>query len=194
MRTDGHAVEHRAIVAGLPETGLPVRTGRQAADGIVDAALLVVGVAETTRILVGSKPVSVEVSVPSLPVVVTTDPGILGRIILNLARNAVQLTERGTITIALHIIGSTLEVVVTGTGSGLRQNSSADPSAAGDRIGAAMPVTDMKVGPGLITSRDLARLIGGSITMRSVYGRGAMFTLTLPLPTEERRGGLYAVE
>jgi signal transduction histidine kinase len=163
-------------------------------DGIVDATALVVGIAEATRVLVGNKPVSVETSVPALPVMVTIDPVIFSRIILNLARNVIQFTQRGTVTIALQVIGSTLEVVVNDTGRSFRPSCPADLSTAIDCAGATMAVTDVGVCPGLIDSRDLALLIGGSISMRSVYGRKAMFTLTLPLSPDDRRGGLYAVE
>jgi signal transduction histidine kinase len=163
-------------------------------DRIVDVSALVTRIAETTRVIVGDKPVSVVMSVPSLPVMVTTDPVILCRIILNLAKNAVRFTQQGTITIALQVIGNTLEVVVTDTGGGFRPNRLADYTTAMERFGNAGSGDDAGPGPCLVASSDLARLINGSLTERSKYGRGAMFTLTLPLRCAERRGGLYAVE
>jgi signal transduction histidine kinase len=194
MRIDCHTVDHCGVAAGLREAGLPGAAGMPVADSVVDATALIAGIAETTRVLVGDKPVSVETSVPALPVMVTTDPVMLGRIILNLAKNAVRFTQRGTITIALQVIGSTLEVVVTDTGRGFRPNRLADSTTAMDHPGGTGSGADPGTGPGLVASWDLARLIGGSLAMRSVYGRGAMFTLTLPLRGAERRGGLYAVE
>ena len=69
-----------------------------------------------------------------------------------------------------------------------------EPTTAADHAGNAGVEADAKFGPGLVASWDLARLIGGSLSMRSVYGRGAMFTLTLPLRAADRWGGLYTVE
>lgn len=194
MRTDIHAAKCCNNAAVLSVDGLPAPVGMPAVDGIVDATALVAGIAETTRVLVGDKPVNVQMFVPTLPVMVTTDPVMLSRIILNLAKNAVRFTQRGTITIALQVIGSTLEVVVTDTGRGFRPNRLADHTAAMGSVGSAEAGTDAKFGPGLVASWDLARLIGGSLSMRSVYGRGAMFTLTLPLRAADRWGGLYTVE
>jgi signal transduction histidine kinase len=194
MRTDVHAVERCMDAAGMPETGSPLLSGWKVVDGIVDVTALVAGTAETTRILAEDKLVTVETTVPSLPVMIMTDPVMLRQIILNLLNNAIQFTERGKITIALKVIGSTLEVVVTDTGTGFRPNRLVDPADAMDRAGNAGSQVDAVLSPVLSVSKNFARLIGGSISARSVHGRGAMFTLTLPLRSAERRGGLYAVE
>ncbi len=194
MRTDVHTVERCMDAIGMPETGSPLLSGWKVVDGIVDVTALVAGIAETTHSLAGDKPVTIETTVPSLSVMVTTDPVMLRQIILNLLHNAIQFTERGTITIALKVIGSTLEVVITDTETGGRPQRLADIADAMDRAGNAGSQVDAGLGPVLSVSRNFARLIGGSISVRSVYGRGAMFTLTLPLRSAERRGGLYAVE
>ncbi len=194
MRTDFHGVERCVDAAGTPEKRSSFLSGWQVVDGIVDATALVAGIAETTRILAGDKPMSVELTAPDLPVMITTDPVMFRQIIMDLANNAIRFTERGKITIALKVIGCTLEVVVTDPGSGFRPQCLADFSTSMDRAGNAGSRIDAGIGLGLSVSRDLARLIGGSISVRSVYGRGAMFTFTLPLRAAGRQGSLYAVE
>jgi signal transduction histidine kinase len=162
-------------------------------NSIVDVTALVAGIAETTRILVEDKPVSVELITPDIPVMVATDSVILRQIITNLVVNALRSTERGKITIILQVIGSAPEIVVIDTGNGCRHQRPHDLDAAKNYADTGSLVDGANV-PGLNTSRDLARLFGGSISVRSLYGRGAMLTLTLPILAEDRRRDLYAVE
>jgi signal transduction histidine kinase len=194
MRTNHHALEHCVDATSTRKKISLAPTRSTVADSIVDATALVAGIAETTRILAGDKPVLVELMAPDLPVLVTTDPDVLMRIVMDLVRNALRSTECGKITLALKIIGSTPEIVVTDTGHGYRPNRPAGPDAEMDHAGIAGSRVDEATVPGLNASRDLARRIGGSISVRSVYGRGAMFTLTLPLRAADRRRDLYAVE
>jgi signal transduction histidine kinase len=194
LRTDSHAVERRIDAAGIFEKRSPARHGRHVVDSIVDATALVAGIAETTRILVGDKPVSVELITPDLPVMVETDSIMLRRIITNLVVNALRSAARGKITIVLQVIGSTPEIVVTDMDSDYRHQRPTDLDAATDRAGNTGSLVDVANVPGLNASRDLARLIGGAISARSVYGRGAMYTLTLPILAADRRRDLYAVE
>ena len=119
---------------------------------------------------------------------------VVGTGYVGLVDNAIRFTERGKITIALKVIGSALEVVVTGTGNGFSPRRPAGLATAMGHAGDAGSRVHAGPGPGLGVRRDLARLIGGSISMRRVYGRGAMFTFTLRLRAAERRGGLYTVE
>ena len=194
MRANHHAVKHCVDTVRISERGPLIPCGSQIINGIIDATALVAGIAETTRILAGDKPVSVELMIPDLPILVMTDPVVLRRVVMTLVSNTLRTMERGKITISLRVIGSTPEIVVTGTGSGYRPNLPAGRDAAMDRAGNAVSRIDEANVPGLGVSRYLTRLIGGSISVRSVYGRGAMFTLTLPLRAADRRRDLYAVE
>jgi signal transduction histidine kinase len=194
LRTDTLAVTRRINVAGTLEKRSPLPDGWHVVNVIVDATALVAGIAATARILTGNRPVSVELIVPDHPVMVMTDPVILRRIVIDLAVNALRSTERGMITIALKVIGSTPEIVFTDTGAGFRSKRLVDLPAATGPAGNIKPEIDAKLDPCLNVSRDDARLIGGSVSARSVYGRGASITLTLPLCPAERRRDLYTVD
>ena len=159
----------------------------------IDASLLVADIAETIRVLIGSKPVKVKVMGPSMPVRVITDPLKLRQIIMNLASNAAQFTERGDITIMLAIIGSRLEIAVHDTGPGIMEEHREKLFTAFCEIEDAETRPRQGTGLGLTLSKNLAELIGGSISVASVYGEGSTFTVSLPLQNREQRG-LYDVD
>ena len=127
-----------------------------------DASALIADIAETTRVLVGNKPVNVKVMSPVMPVMVTTDPIKLRQIVMNLASNAAKFTERGEITITLAIIGSGIEISVKDTGPGISEEHREKLFVAFSQIEDAKTKTHEGTGLGLTISKNLAELIGGS--------------------------------
>ncbi|HEY2395236.1 MAG TPA: response regulator [Rudaea sp.] len=111
---------------------------------------------------------------------IDTDSRRLGQILRNLLSNAIKFTPSGGVT--LRILSSdemvTFEVSDTGVGIAAEQQQvvfQAFRQADGSthrRFGGT--------GLGLSISRDLARLLGGGIGVRSAQGEGSVFTLTLP--------------
>ncbi len=159
-----------------------------------NASALLAEIAETARILVGKKPVSVEVSAPAMPIMIFTDPIKLRQIVTNLASNASKFTESGKITLTLAIIGSSLEISVTDTGMGIKEEHLDKLFTAFGQIEDAKTKQHEGTGLGLTISRNFAELIGGSISVSSVFGKGTTFTLSLPLQNMDRQGGLYNAE
>jgi PAS domain S-box-containing protein len=112
---------------------------------------------------------------------VLADPEKLQQIVLNLLSNAVKFTEPGgTITLSSEPRGNCIEISVADTGPGI-------PPEKLDRIFDAFVQVDRRlnqpvqgVGLGLAISRDLAHAMDGEITVESVLGEGATFTLSLP--------------
>jgi PAS domain S-box-containing protein len=118
--------------------------------------------------------------------VVCADPERLKQILTNLLTNAIKFTPAGG-RIRLDCAGeetpagSMLAVRVSDTGRGI-------PSEALGRIFEPFVQIDRHltgesqqgVGLGLAIARDLARRMGGDLTVESVPGEGSTFTLTLP--------------
>lgn len=108
------------------------------------------------------------------PIDTVTDRYKLQQIMLNLLSNAIRYTQRGgvTVTIARTQDGQN-RVSVADTGPGL----SAEQMAT---VFDGPEIHDSAAGIGLPTSRRIAAMLGGSITVASEVGRGSTFTLTIP--------------
>lgn len=118
------------------------------------------------------------------------DPHRLRQILNNLLSNAIKFTPRGQIGIeaAVHADGPqamAVEITVRDQGQGIPADALArlfTPFAQGS---AEVARTYGGTGLGLKVSRDLARLMGGDLTVTSQPGEGAAFTLAVRLPFGE---------
>jgi PAS domain S-box-containing protein len=113
---------------------------------------------------------------------VLADPEKLQQIVLNLLSNAVKFTDAGgTITLSSKPSGNCIDISVADTGAGISAEKLErifDPFVQAERR-LNQPVQG--VGLGLAISRDLAKAMGGEITVESEVGKGSTFTLSLPL-------------
>lgn len=108
---------------------------------------------------------------------VSADPMRVRQILLNLAGNALKFTERGEVTISIEPGERTLAIAVRDTGPGM------DAEQVGrlfERFSQTSPEhAALGSGLGLAISRQLARLIGGNISVTSAPGAGTTFRLHL---------------
>ena len=113
--------------------------------------------------------------------VVRADAEKLQQIVLNLLSNAVKFTEPGgRIDVAARATGATVVVEVRDTGLGIPADQLERIFEPFVQVDARLTRTHEGVGLGLAISRDLARGMGGDLTVRSEIGRGSTFTLSLP--------------
>jgi signal transduction histidine kinase len=106
------------------------------------------------------------------------------QILLNLLSNAIKFTERGG-RIALRADWSgddqkMILVAVSDTGIGIAADQLGPLFEPFVQLDATLTRTRDGTGLGLAISRDLARGMGGDLTVASVVGQGSTFTLTLP--------------
>ncbi len=121
---------------------------------------------------------------PDVPRLVQSDPRHLNEILVNLLSNALKFTEAGGVRVVMTAqsrIGSRarLRIEVSDTGIGIRETAlgrifesftQADGTII-DRFGGT--------GLGLATVRHLVLLLGGTIDVRSVLGKGSTFSVEL---------------
>ncbi|NBD10623.1 response regulator [Corallococcus silvisoli] len=119
---------------------------------------------------------------PDVPPTLETDPQRLGQVLKNLLSNAFKFTEAGEVAFTIATAGPGL------VGFSVRDSGIGIPRELHDAIFEAFRQADGSThrkyggtGLGLSISRDLARLMGGDVTVRSTPGEGSTFTLTLPL-------------
>jgi CheY-like chemotaxis protein/CHASE3 domain sensor protein len=119
---------------------------------------------------------------PGTPEQIETDPQRLGQILKNLLSNALKFTEKGAVSLRVFCAADgRVCFAVRDTGVGIPANQQAVIFEAFRQADGSTHRKFGGTGLGLSISKDLARLLGGTITVQSALGEGSVFTLTLPL-------------
>lgn len=128
-----------------------------------------------------SKGLSLIVAESPPELAVRADAEKLQQILVNLLSNAVKFTDRGgEVVLAGAEFGDEVEIVVRDTGIGIAPEQLErifDPFV---QVRSNLTRTAEGTGLGLAISRDLARGMGGNLTVESRAGLGSTFTVTLP--------------
>jgi CheY-like chemotaxis protein/signal transduction histidine kinase/CHASE3 domain sensor protein len=118
---------------------------------------------------------------PGTPERIDTDPQRLGQILKNLLSNACKFTERGAIALRVSAApGGQVAFAVQDSGIGIPPEQQEVIFEAFRQADGSTHRKYGGTGLGLSISRDLARLLGGDVTVQSEVGKGSIFTLRLP--------------
>jgi signal transduction histidine kinase/ActR/RegA family two-component response regulator len=121
-----------------------------------------------------------------IPDMLEGDPEALNQVLRNLISNAIKYTERGSVRLSCAEISRsnneiTLRFAVTDTGVGIPEDKLHLLFRSFSRIhGTSTRSSGEGTGLGLVISRKLAELMGGSIRVESVEGEGSVFIVELP--------------
>ncbi len=124
---------------------------------------------------------------PDLPTYIVADRLRLRQILLNLITNAVKYTDRGGVSV--NVTGEVAEkgpefldltVAVSDTGRGIPEDELEMIFAPFHQVNVPADEVSTGSGLGLNITRNLAHLMGGTVSAKSKLGSGSLFTLLLP--------------
>jgi signal transduction histidine kinase len=113
---------------------------------------------------------------------VRADAEKLSQVLLNLLSNAVKFTAAGgEVSIGCQARHAHVAIAVADTGVGIPADQVERIFEPFVQVGRMLSSPTEGTGLGLAISRDLARGMGGELSVASTPGRGSTFTLTLPV-------------
>ena len=137
---------------------------------------------------------------PTLPAQLVSDEVRLKQILINLLNNAVKYTETGSVTLSVHYRrtdGSKVLVTysVADTGVGIRKENIPHLFDAFERIDEHKNRFIEGTGLGLAIVKQIVDLLGGDISVNSIYTQGSVFEVTIGQEAvDDQEIGMFSME
>lgn len=113
--------------------------------------------------------------------VVRSDPDLLCRILRNLIENALTYTQEGGVELLCEENGGRLNITVRDSGIGIPDDKLDEVFQEFTQLGNPERDRNQGLGLGLAIVRRLSRLIGHPVEVRSRFGVGSDFTVSVPI-------------
>ncbi len=119
------------------------------------------------------------------PNFITSDPGRLRQVLINLCGNAIKFTDHGEVIVRARLLQDgglrRVRIEVTDTGPGIAAEAVAKLFRPFSQVDSSMNRRHGGSGLGLFLCRKLVAALGGMIGVESAVGAGSTFWFTLPL-------------
>src|SRR5262249_21682741 len=120
-----------------------------------------------------------------VPEVVVGDAGRVRQIVTNLVGNAIKFTQHGEVAVRVAPSPEGLRLSVEDSGIGMDEATLARLFQPFTQANGSMARRYGGTGLGLVITRQLVEVMGGTIDVRSRAGVGTRFEVVLPLPRGE---------
>ena len=186
MRTNQ---QHLAILITEILTFVRIGSGRVAyAVGDINACDAMKHAIELIEPLFGQKGLVFKGITGDSSTVARADPERVNQILVNLLSNAIKFTPAGgEISAECGITPDAVTLRVSDTGIGIAAEKHEAIFEPFIQLKEGLSDRESGVGLGLAISRDLARAMGGDLTVESTEGKGAHFTLFVPRAGEDQQ-------
>ena len=133
------------------------------------------------KLQIREKELEVEVAMIPEKIILKTDRKRLFQSVLNFLSNAVKYTENGKITVVAEEKGDKINLNVTDTGIGIKEEDLPMLFQSFVRLDSALKMTVSGTGLGLyLTKKLVTEVLGGEVSATSIYGKGSTFSLIVP--------------
>jgi len=124
-----------------------------------------------------------------IPGIIRTDPTRLKQILLNLCGNAIKFTREGSISISIQYLSDSnqMQITVADTGIGISEQEQKKIFSPFTQADNSTTRIYGGTGLGLCISKQLAKTLGGDITVTSETGMGSEFTITIDVCIEKNK-------
>jgi len=132
--------------------------------------------------LAENKGIQYQIDIPNRDLIINTDPDKFEKIIYNLLSNAIKFTKKGG-TVTLHAMKereNILRIVVSDTGIGIPKAQQPYIFERFYQVDSSKNRSFEGTGIGLALTKELIDLLGGSIDIDSIEGKGSSFTISFP--------------
>jgi len=139
-------------------------------------------ISKRVETLILQKNISLSIEMPESPVILEGNKLHLSRLFFNLIQNAIKFTPSGgKVALTVNPQGSVLNVFVSDTGIGIREEDLPKVFQRFFHKGNPQSEANHSIGLGLNIAESIAKFHAGNIEVKSNPGEGTTFTVTLPI-------------
>jgi len=146
----------------------------------VDVEMMLTECTSTVREFLRGKDVELKTVVNAGAQNAFTDSLKLKQVLLNLCSNAAKFTDSGEIVVTADAQGTALVLTVEDTGSGIPADQIGHIFDKFRQVDGSPSRRVGGTGLGLAIVREVSQVLGGSVSVSSVFGRGTTFVVKLP--------------